>query len=420
MKRNRKSFLIQIAAALVPLVNGFSETPEALATRALESNPELRVYAAEIEAGKGAVRTAVTRRNPELSTQAGYKNSRDNSDGRSADGAVFSLSLSQTFEYRGRVALREAIAVGDVELARLHLQQFRRGLAARVRTLAYRIALAEANARSANELAERFRSVGEVLAQRGTPGAAPQLEMQIIEANTLAFARAAGDAKLASLTALSQINQLCGRPAGAPLKVTGGIVAFRSVPVPTLLQAARTNAFDLRIREAEFAQQGLKVRLAHNERFPAFSVGPFYSFETAADREHQIGLGLSLPLPVWDRNAGAIATSKAKREQAEASLITTERDVERRVIENATVIEAKRLAIGNYEQVGVKKFQEATELADRHYRLGAVPLTTYIETHKQYLELVTAVAEMRKDALNAAEEIEILTGIKLSSGIEQP
>ena len=90
------------------------------------------------------------------------------------------------------------------------------------------------------------------------------------------------------------------------------------------------------------------------------------------------------------------------------------------MIENATVVEAKRLAIGNYEQVGVKKFREATELADRHYRLGAVPLTTYIETHKQYLELVTAVGEMRKDALNAAEEIEILTGIKLSSGVEQP
>jgi len=190
--------------------------------------------------------------------------------------------------------------------------------------------------------------------------------------------------------------------------------------IQMLLQAARTNAFDLRIREAEVAQQGLKVRLAHNERHPALSFGPFYSLETAPEQEHQIGLGLSLPLPLWDRNAGNIATSEARRQQAEASLVATQRDVERRVTENAAVLEAKRLEIGNFDRVGMAKFREASDLADRHYRLGAVPLTTFIETHKQYLELITAVAEMRKDALKAAEELESLTGIKLYGGAEQP
>jgi cobalt-zinc-cadmium efflux system outer membrane protein len=418
MKRNRKFFLTLIAAGLIPVMDSPAETPDALANRAVQSNPELRFYAAEIDAAKGSLRTAGTRRNPELSTQAGYKNARDN--GRSDDGVVWSISVSQSFEYRGRIALRKAIASGDIELARLHLLQFRHSLAAHVRTLAYTVSLAEDKARAANELADRFRAVTDVLGQRGAPGVAAQLEAQIIDANALSFVRAARETDLAAKMAIAQINQLCGRPANTALKVTAGLVQFRPVSIPTLLQAAQTNAFDLRVREAELAQQGLKVRLAQNERHPALSFGPFYSLETAPEQEHQIGLGISLPLPLWDKNAGNIATSEARREQAEASFVTTQREVERRVTENATVLEAKRLEIGNFDRVGVTKFRETSELADRHYRLGAVPLTTYVETHKQYLELITAVAEMRKDALKAAEELEILTGIKLYGGPEQP
>jgi hypothetical protein len=45
--------------------------------------------------------------------------------------------------------------------------------------------------------------------------------------------------------------------------------------------------------------------------------------------------------------------------------------------------------------------------------LGAVSLTIYVETQKQYLELVGALAELQKEALQAAQELEILTGIKL-------
>ena len=89
---------------------------------------------------------------------------------------------------------------------------------------------------------------------------------------------------------------------------------------PRLLSAARANAFDIRIRQVELAQQGFKVALSKNERFPAIAVGPFYSMENAIDREQRVGLGISLPLPLWDRNAGNIATSKARQQQAEASL----------------------------------------------------------------------------------------------------
>jgi outer membrane protein, heavy metal efflux system len=390
-----------------------SMTPERVAAYALANNPELNAYIANIAAAKGAVRTAGTVRNPELSTEVGYKNSRDNSGGASGDGPILAFSFSQTFEYPGRIALRKAIANHDVELAELHLQQFRLTLAARVRTLAYGISSAQEKSVAAREVASRFQALSDVLAQRPAAGVTPQLEARIIDANTLAFRRQEREAALAIATALAELNQLCGRPADVPLKVAAAKVQFIAASLPKLLRAARANAFDIRIRQVELAQQGFKVALSKNERFPAIAVGPFYSLENAIDREHRAGLGISLPLPLWDRNIGNIATSKARQAQAEASLALTEREVERRVAQNAAVLTAKRAEIDNLTQNELAKFREAAETADRNYQLGAVPLTIYIETQKQYLELVGALADLQKDALQAAQELEILTGLKL-------
>jgi outer membrane protein, heavy metal efflux system len=395
-------------------------TPAALVREAFANNPELRFYAAEIAAAKGTLRTAETMRNPELNTTAGYKNARDNSGGPSGEGAAWSVSVNQTFEYPGRIALRKAIAKGDINLADLHLQQFRLTLAARVRTLAYSISIAEERSTAAREMADRFRALSDVLAQRPAAGVTPLLEARIIDANTLSFQRQEREAALAARTAAAELNQLCGRRADATLQVSAGELKLVEMSLRMLLDAARTNAFDIRIRQRELAQEGFKVALARNERFPAFAIGPYYSQENAADKEQQAGIGISLPLPLWDRNIGNIETSKAREEQAQASLIATQREVERRVTQSAATFEAKREQIAKWHVDMVARFREAAELADRNYRLGAVALPVYVETQRQYLEMVGALQEMKKDALQAAQELEVLTGLKLYREEERP
>ena len=59
----------------------------------------------------------------------------------------------------------------------------------------------------------------------------------------------------------------------------------------------------------------------------------------------------------------------------------------------------------------VQHFKEAAELADRHYRLGAVPIATFVELQKQYLEAVEGLLDTKKEALEAAAQIELLTGL---------
>jgi cobalt-zinc-cadmium efflux system outer membrane protein len=415
----KKTTFVTASAILLVCASSSAETPQTLVNQALQRNPELNFFQADIAAAKGGVRTAGTLRNPELSTEIGYKNSRENSGGASGDGAIVALSFSQTLEYPGRVALRKAIANHDLVLAGLHLEQFRLTLAARVRSLAYAITSAHERTKAVQEVASRTQSLADVLKQRPLAGVAPQVEAQIISANLLTFQRQERESTLAEKTITTELNQLCGRCADAALTVNSSPIVFTALSVPRLVKAARSNSFDIRIRQVELAQQGFKVALSKNERFPAIAVGPFYSLENAIDREQRAGLGISLPLPLWDRNAGHIASSKARQQQAEASLALTEREVERRVTQNAASLESNRAEIETWRSGAMAQLREASESADHNYRLGAVPLTTYLEIQKQYLEANSAFNNAQKDALEAAQALEILTGQKLYRETQQ-
>src|SRR5262249_43025869 len=217
---------VTASAILLAGPTSLAETPEALVKQALQRNPELNFFVEEIAAAKGGVRTARTVRNPELNSEIGYKNSRENLGGASGDGAIVALSLSQTVEYPGRIALRKAIANHDLVLAELHLQQFRLALAARVRSLAYAMIGAHERTKAVQVIASRTQTLNDVLKQRPLAGVAPQLEAQIISANLLTFQRQERESALAEKTIAAELNQLVGRSADSTLIVNAMPIVF--------------------------------------------------------------------------------------------------------------------------------------------------------------------------------------------------
>jgi cobalt-zinc-cadmium efflux system outer membrane protein len=390
-------------------------TINALVAEALDHNPELKFYQAEIAAAKAGRKTAGLLANPEVSGSVGQKRVHDTSGNAAGEGVAWSVSVAQPFEWPGRLGLRKAIANRDIELAELGYGRFKVALAARVRELAYGLFASQERAAAAREVAERFQALREVLVQREPAGLTPMLETRVIEATELTMQRKASEATLASQAALLELNQLRGRPVEDQLVVVPERLTFPPpAELETLLALARTNNFELRVRVVELEQQGFRVALAKNERFPALSIGPAYSEENARDHEQIIGVGVSLPLPLWNHNSGNIEAAKARQTQAEVSLALAERDVERKVLEAALAYKSKVAEIARWRTDTVGHFRDAAEVADRHYRLGAVPVATYVELQEKYLEAVESLLETKKEALEAAGQLELLTGMPLS------
>ena len=416
--------VLSLATLTLPIAHG-QETPaatvatntaisiDALVFEALAKNLELKFYEAEIIAAKAGRKTAGLLPNPEVSSNVGQKTVRD--AGLRSEGVAWSVSVVQPFEWPGRIGLRKAIANHDIELAELGYARFKLVLAGRVRTLAYGLFAAQEKAAAASEVAARFHALREVLVQRDPAGLTPLLEMRIIEATELNAQRKASESLLAVQVALLELNQLRGVVPGARLSVAQTDLLFRPAEkIEALSALARTNNFELRVRAVELAQQGFRVDLAKNERYPAISIGPILSEERNGNsRERIIGVGVSVPIPLWNQNKGNIEAAAARRMQAEVSFAVTEREIQRKVIESAVAYETKLREMAKLRPDAVQHFKEAAEVADRHYRLGAVPIATYIELQKQCLEAAEGLLNTKREALEAAAQLEQLTGLSL-------
>lgn len=393
-----------------PATAANSATLDSLVAEALAGNPELKFYEAEIAAAKGGHKAAGSFGNPELNGGVGNKNV--SGGGASGEGVAWSVSVMQPFEWPGRLGLRKAIANRDIELAQLGYERFKVALAGRVRTLAYGLFAAQEKAAAAREVADRFQALRETLVQRDAAGLTPLLETRVIEATELTMQQKASDATLAAQTALLELNQLRGVATDTRLAVRQTPLAFRPAErLETLTTLAHTNNFELRLRAVELAQQGFRVDLAKNERYPAITAGPMISEETAGEHQRIIGVGISVPLPLWNRNQGNIETAAARQRQAEVSLNVAARDIERQVVAAALTYEAKLREMAKWRADAVEHFRDAAEVADRHYRLGAVPVATYVELQKQYLEAVESLLDTKREALEAAQQLEGLTGL---------
>lgn len=384
-------------------------TIDGLVTQTLARNPELRYYKAEIAYAKAGRKTAGKLPNPELDLEVGHK--RVTGSDAKAEGIAYSVTLAQPIEWPGRIGLRKAIADRDIALAELGLERFSAHLAARVKVLGYALATQQENAAAAAEVADRFTAVKEVVVQREPGGVAPMLEAKIIEAAEVGIQRKAGEAAVEMQAALLELNQLMGRRADTPLQVhrTEFKPPQRTELVALLNEAARHN-YDLLVSAAELEKQGLQVALSKNERYPTFTVGPSVSQERAGENETVIGLSLSVPLPLWDNGTAAVDASVARRMQAEASLQTTMREVERQVTGSWLLLETQRKRLDGWKPEALRSFAEAAQLADRHYRLGAVPLSTYLEMQEKYLEATEAINATRLEVLQAALDLEQLIG----------
>jgi len=411
-----------LAAALPSLAPATEAvTPDLVVTEIVTHNPELAFYEAEIAAARAGVRSAGAPADPELSLGLGRKRVTDSAGVLAGEGTAWSVSISQSFDWPGRLALRKAIANHDVALAELGLARFKAALAGRARSLAHGLQAAQERAAAAAEVAARYQALRELFLARDPGGITPLLETRVIEAQELTLQKRATEAQLAAQASLMELNQLRGVPVDAPLTIAPARLAAGSAPtVEAALAAARENNFEFRAAKLELEQQGLVVSLARNEGRPSVTVSPYLSSETAGDKERTYGIGLSLPLPLRGRAKANVAAAEARRRQAETAVLVAQRNLEREVITATHRLDAKLAESARWAPDAARRFRDAAELADRHYRLGAVPISTYVELQNSYLDAIETLTATQQEILEAASALQLLTGLDPAATEAQP
>src|ERR1700736_4371122 len=333
MQVKRLGLLLSCAVCLSVSTAAGPRSIASLIEEAYQKNPNVHVYEQEIAAARGDRRTAGTWPNPDLSGQIGGKIYNSLGGKYLGTGPVWTVSLTQTFEFPGRVTLRKAIADKQIALAQLGLEQFRVSLRNQIEMLCYRLLAAQDRAAAAAEVAKRFRGLIAALVLREPAGPTPLIEMRILEGNAATFNHRATQALIELQSAQFELNLLRGVAVNLPVEV-----ARQSVNLPTLgdsdrlIASAYEQNFDLQTRRTELEQQGFRVRLARNEHWPSVKMGPYTAGEKVVDSERELGLSLSVSVPLWNEARGSEEAAKARLNQAEVSLAAAMRDLERQIM----------------------------------------------------------------------------------------
>jgi len=394
-------------------------TIEELVARALADNPDLRATRAEVDAAGGRLRQAGLRPNPELDLGGQKALSPDNN---------LTVTLRLPLDLNDRRGGRVAVAEQDLELKRKQLADRERRLRTDVRMKAGEMLAARRNLQTTDELLDVNRSALRVVGNRVREGAAPTIDenLQLVEVNRLDANRQLLSSRVEIATL--QLKLLAGMAADAPLTVRGEL----TTSPPTLeraeaVQRALASRPDLAAARADVAVARAMIRKEQAEGRWDASVNVGYmrqefgfglngltnSGQTRPiqDTFHYFGGGVTIMLPVLNRNQGNIAAAEAGARAAERRLefttLTTQQEVEAAFAQH----EAARRSLEIYGR-GVRDVARRNlDVVRQSYELGRGSLLDVIAEQRRFIDVETGYTDVLKQVYDAAVEVERAVGV---------
>lgn len=362
-----------------------AESVEKLIATALANHPELRSVEAEVAMAKGQRRQAGQWKNPNFSGEFGGRRLADSGGNLNGTGYAIGLAVTQTFEFPGKASLRKAIADHQIEIAELGVRQFRHALAGQIRSLALEYQAALIELEGAEEIRQRSSELIALLKAKPALTVSQLIETRVIEGSLLELKQSLAELKQRRDEARIELNTLLGRPTGWPLSISSPLAEPPAAGnLAKLTTAALAQNLQLQIRAAELRRAAMEVSASRLAAAPDFEIGPFYSREVAGDVEENLGGMVALPLPLWDRNEGNLATAEARRLQADYLLANARRQLEGEVAKRLRAYESSRALLAELSTETLDVLRENADLADRQFRTGSISVQLYLEAQQQF------------------------------------
>jgi len=394
-------------------------TVDELVVRALTDNPDLKAVRIDVEAATARVQQAGLRPNPMLELGGQKALSPDNN---------LNIGVSLPLDLNGRKEGRVAVAERELDTKRQQVADRERRLRADVRMKAGEVLAAQRSLRVIEDLLRVNRDGLTVVGNRVREGAAPSLDesMQVVEVNRLDASRRLAQSRV-EVSAL-QLKGLAGMAADAPLVVKGDL---GPLPLPLnrteAMQRSTTERADLSVVRAEAATAAAMVKKEQAEgRWDAtinvgyqrqdfgFNLNGLTSSGSARpiqDVFHYFGGGISIMLPVRNRNEGNIAAAMAGARAAERRVEFALLTVQQEVAAAFTQYEAAHRSLEVYER-GVRDIASRNlEVVRRVYALGRGSLLDVIAEQRRYIEIENGYTDALKQVYDAAVDIERAVGV---------
>jgi len=374
--------------------------------RALAASPELASGASEVRAREAHAKQAGLPPNPELRTD--LENVGGTGDRESFEETETTVRLSQRIELGGKRGKRRRVAELDQTLAGWDLEAAKLTvIAAATKAFAHALA-AEARLRLADDLAATARRSADAVATRIKAGGAPPAEAARAR---VASAQTDITRQRAVRAVASTRRQLAAT--WGDVETTERLAGRLDVlsPLPTLpdLEARLDANPELGRWTTELDERTSALALEQAGRIPDVTVGAGGRHFGDND-DTAFVFELSVPLPVFDRNQGAIAEAAHRLEKARA-----DRDAAGRTARTTLAGAWAELAAANDQATSLRDAvvpaaARALDDVRAAYGQGALSFDDVLDAQRTLFELRVEYVDALETVHVQAAEVERLTG----------
>jgi cobalt-zinc-cadmium efflux system outer membrane protein len=436
-----KIVVLCMAACLLAGGSSFAQSPDSVIPGKLSLSEALRIAderspalasARALVAMAGAdLVTARTRPNPALTFDSeGYPLFAANRPGL-LNGQEMSLRVDQEIEMGGRLRLRAESADAARRSAQALLQDGRRRLFLDVRRAYFQLVLAKADQDAAKASLDEMDRVITVNRARLEQGEISGGELRRLQVERLRFMDDVFNAELAARNGRSTLLALMNAPrldvvfdtteplappattivaeAAARPGPANPAEAGSHVPVPAtgvsgsesrdqgkagalqgdrpdgaaLAREALAQRADLAAARGDEARADSETRLQRALRTPNLTIGGGYKRDFG---DSGLIVGMTVPLPLFNKNAGGIARAEAERQLAASRVAATEVAVALDVQQAINAVEISRARVEYIEKEHLQNAREARDIVLASYGAGALDLTDFLDAQRAFRE----------------------------------
>lgn len=332
---------------------------EHLALAGLFYNPEIETARLSIKSAESAIITAGARPNPSISPLGAINRTALGQEG--VNPWLPAVDIAVPIETANKRKLRIAVATNRVEIAKLNLVSTAWQVRANIRNIW--IELLSAQSRS-NILQSQIKLLEKIKSSMESQLDAGEIKATDVTPSIIAIA----SAQIELSSAIRQFNESLPQLAsaiGVPLEAVKNIDILLKFNYDTNLLSyfLSTNAIETALKtrpdilaqlyEYEAAQSALQLEIA--KQYPDIVIGPGYEWDQG---EHKWKLGLTVELPIFNRNQGPIAEALANRNLAAAKFneiqIKAISEMEEAIVSANTALEELR------------RFQTLQQIKEKH------------------------------------------------------
>lgn len=312
-------------------------------------------------------------------------------------------AVNQLIEIGGKRRARKDSAAAGLRSAEARLADTRRTLDAGVTQAYVTVLLAEEKRQILTDSAVSLRKeagIAEARQHAGEISLADKSQIEIAaERLELDATTAEADARNAriALEAVLGVN----RPQGA-LHLTDSLEPLAEIrPGETNLQSALARRPDIRAAESARAKAEADVRFQKAMRIPDPTFLGQYEHEPP-DQPNTVGIGVSFPLPLWNRNRGNITAAQVALNQAGVQLAKIEGQAAAEIVTAQTTYSSALSRWLRYREQLAPKSRQIRDTVAFAYEKGGASLLDLLSAQRNDNDVRLATAQSAADTANAA------------------